>query len=539
MIETLVANPLLVLFVVVAIGYPLGRLKVAGFSLGAAAVLFAGLAVGSLDPNMTIPSVMYLFGLLLFVYTIGLAGGPSFFASFQRQGLRDNAMVVAVLLFAALLTAGLTYGLGLPASLGAGLFAGSLTNTPALASLLELLEASPTADPLPTIAYAVAYPVGVIGVIIVLQVFQNLTKTDYPNEAKRLKDLGASGEHLVNVTIKVIREDIGEYSVEGWRQRGNWQVIFGRVRRAGEINVVFPHSVLHFGDEVSIIGADEDVAQVAAFLGEVSEDHLEFERSQLDFRRLFVSNPDVAQRTLAELKMPERYGCLITRVRRGDLDLLPHADMRLELGDRVRVVARREAMPGIVEALGDSYRAVSEIDMVAFSLGIALGLLVGLIPIPLPNGMVFRLGVAGGPLITALILGTLGRSGRIVWQLPYSANVTLRQLGLVLFLAGVGTSSGYAFVNTLARGGGVQLFLAGALITVVTTSLTLGVGYYLFKIPMSLLLGIVSGVCTQPAVLAFAGEQTHNDLPNIGYATVFPIATVIKILLAQMLLLLL
>ncbi|MCA9836682.1 MAG: hypothetical protein KC422_07200 [Trueperaceae bacterium] len=537
MINLLADNPLLLLFVVAAIGYPLGRIKVKGFGFGVASVLFVGLAIGALDPRLSLPSFIYLFGLILFVYTIGLSGGPSFFASFKRQGLRDNLLVLVLLSLAFGLALAAHFIFGLKSTLTAGMFAGSLTNTPALASVLELLSnASEAVQAEPVVAYAVTYPIGVIGVILAIQLAQTLFKTDYQKEAKDLRDLGASGENLSNLTVKVTREDIRDHSVAQWRKQENWPIIFGRLKRGNELSLVHPETVLEPGDLVSLIGSDDAIAKVAGQLGELTKEHLELERSELDFRRIFVSNATVADKTLAELKLPEHLGALITRVRRGDSDLLPKGTMRLELGDRVRVIARRERMPELTDYFGDSYKALSEIDVMSFSLGISLGLLLGLIPIPLPGGIRFTLGFAGGPLIAALILGTLGRTGPIIWQLPYSANLTIRQLGLVLFLAGVGTRSGYAFVSTLSGSGGLAIFLAGAIITFTTALLTLFVGHLLFKIPMSLLTGMLSGLQTQPAVLGFANEQTGNDLPNIGYATVFPLATILKILFAQLLL---
>ena len=224
------------------------------------------------------------------------------------------------------------------------------------------------------------------------------------------------------------------------------------------------------------------------------------------------------------------------RVRRGDVEFLPHGDTVLELGDRIRVLTQREHLDAVSSFFGDSYRAVSEIDILSFGLGLALGLIVGLIPIPLPGGSTLRLGFAGGPLIVALILGNIERTGPIVWTLPYNANLTLRQFGLVLFLAGVGTRSGWAFVTTFTQSGGFAIFVAGAVITCATAFLTLFIGYKLLKIPMSIMTGILSGQQTQPAALGFALEQAHNDLPNIGYATVYPLATIAKIVLAELLL---
>lgn len=538
MAELLADNPILIFFIVVAIGYPLGRVRVGGFRLGIASVLFSGLAIGALDQRFALPTTLYLFGLTLFIYTIGLASGPSFVASFKRQGVRDNLLVLVLLLLAGGMTAALHTLFRLRTTTSAGLFAGSLTNTPALASVLErLTDESASVQAEPVVAYAVSYPLGVIGVIVAIVLMQRLFKTDYTSEARALRDLGASGEHLVNMTVRITRPDIADISVAGWREKGGWQVIFGRFRRGHTTQLVYPYTVLHPGDEVSVIGSDEAVNKVTAFLGEVTGTHLEFDRSELDFRRIFVSNLDVADKTLAELSLPQRYGVLITRIRRGDVDMLPHGHTRLELGDRVRILARREVMPEMTKLFGDSYKALSEVNMLPLSLGIILGLLLGFIPIPLPGGLTFTLGIAGGPLVVALVLGTLGRTGRLVWQLPYSANLTFRQLGLVLFLAGVGTRSGYAFIQTLSSREGLVLLLSGATITFTTALLTLIIGHKVYHIPMSLLTGMLAGLQTQPAVLGFASEQTGNDLPTIGYATVFPLATIVKILVAQLLML--
>ncbi|MDN5272374.1 TrkA C-terminal domain-containing protein [Chloroflexus sp. MS-CIW-1] len=229
-------------------------------------------------------------------------------------------------------------------------------------------------------------------------------------------------------------------------------------------------------------------------------------------------------------------GAVITRIRRGDVELLPHGDTILELGDRVRIVTQRDNMDRVSAFFGDSYRSLAEVDVVSLGLGTALGMLVGLIPIPLPGGGSFSLGLAGGPLVVALFLGWRGRTGPIVWSLPYSANLTLRQVGMTMFLAGVGTRSGYSFVTTLTQGNGLILFLGGALITIPVAMLTLFIGYKMLKIPFSVLTGMLAGLQTQPAVLAFANEQVGNEAPNIGYAMVFPTAMVLKIIFAQILL---
>jgi putative transport protein len=250
---------------------------------------------------------------------------------------------------------------------------------------------------------------------------------------------------------------------------------------------------------------------------------------------MFVSNLSVVGHKLGELDLAGRFGAVATRIRRGDVETLAHDNSVLELGDRVRVVAHRKDMDAIARFLGDSYRALSEIDVLTFSLGIALGLVLGMIPIPLPGGLVFSLGIAGGPLVAALVLGAIGRTGPLVWSMPYSANLTLRQVGLILFLAGVGTRAGHSFISTFTQGDGLRLFITGAAITTITALITLWIGYKLLKIPMSLLIGVLAGLQTQPAVLGFGLEQTNNELPNLAYASMFALAVIVKIILAQLL----
>ena len=311
------------------------------------------------------------------------------------------------------------------------------------------------------------------------------------------------------------------------------------MQRGDELSLVTGDTKLALGDLVSVIGSPEDIADVIPHMGEVTDVHLEVDRSHYDFRRIFVSKPSVAGTKLSDLQLPQRFGAIVTRVRRGDVDLLASGDTVLDLGDRVRVVAPRDQMSQVVKLFGDSYKALAEIDLLSLGIGIVLGLLLGKLRFPLPGGGAFTLGNAGGPLIVGLILGTIRRSGPIVWTMPYSANLTVRQLGLIMLLASIGLRSGYTFVQTLTQGGGLQLFVGGAIITLVASVLTLVVGYKVFKIPFNLLTGMLSGIHTQPAVLGFAAQQSEDELPHAGYALLFPIATIGKILLAQMLLLIL
>ncbi len=544
MIQLLIDSPLLLLFVVAAIGYPLGRIKIGGTSLGVAAVLFVGLALGALDPDLKLPELVYQLGLVIFVYTIGLSSGAAFFASFRRKGLRDNLFVVGILVVAAVATILARNFLQLKPTIAAGMYTGSLTNTAALAGVLEYLKGSAPQTALdqllaePVVGFSITYPMGVVAMILIINFMQRLWKIDYTAEAKSMRGMyaGATNEQLDNRTIRVTRPGVASESIEELIGRHKWDVIFGRVKHDSHLSLVSGQTRLDLGDLVSVVGTHEDLDRATTYLGEVSDERLELDRNEFDYRRMFVSNPKVAGHRLNELNLPQRFGAIVTRVRRGDVEMLAHVDTVLELGDRVRVVTQRENMDAASTFFGDSYRAVSEVDILTFSLGLGLGLLLGMVPIPLLGGVVVKLGLAGGPLVVALILGTLRHTGPMVWSLPYSANQTLRQVGLILFLAGVGTRAGYAFVTTLTQGGGVPIFVAGTIITGLAALLALWIGHRLLKMPMSLLIGMLAGLQTQPAVLGFALEQTRNDLPNVGYAAVYPVSIITKILLAQLLL---
>jgi putative transport protein len=533
-VELLARNPLLLLFLVAAVGFPLGRLKIRGTQLGVASVLFVGLAAGALDPRLALPEIVYMLGLALFMYTLGLSSGRAFLASFRAEGLRTQALAIGVLCLAAALTAVAQYALGTDRAHAAGLFAGAVTSTPALASALESLK--DTGDvAAPVVAYSICYPMGVLGVILAIRVAIRVFRVDLAAEGPRLAEIGAANEPLASVNIEV-RNDMGPFTIEELVRGLEWRVIFGRIKRAEQWLLAAPDARLAPGDVVTTVGTETELARVAARLGGISDEPIHLDRSSFDFRRIFVSSSEASGRSLRELDVTKRFGAVVTRVRRGDVDLLPAPDMRLEIGDRVRVLAPIDRLADATAFFGDSYRAASEVDILTFGLGLALGLLVGIIPIPLPGGLTLSLGFAGGPLIVALVLGMLERTKGLVWTLPFSANVTLRQVGLILFLAGVGTRTGSGFFRTLASSGGVGLFAAGALVTFCTAFVALAVGYKVLNVPMTVLVGLVAGIHTQAAVLGYAETTTKSDVPSLGYASLYPAATIAKLLLVQVLL---
>ena len=546
MIQLLVDHPLLLLVIVSALGYLLGQIEVRGSRLGVAAVMFVGLGFGALDPRLQLPEFTTLLGLVLFVYAIGLSSGPGFFAALRRKGVRDNLLAVGILVAAAGLAATALWVLDLKQTVAAGLFAGSLTNTPALAAVLEQVQAMAPPELVETVAsepvvgYSIAYPVGILGVIAAILLTQKLWNVDYAAEAERM-DTGdaATGQNLQSTSVLVTNKSVRGKTIRELMEQNDWDVVFGRVgRTGGRQELAEAETEINPGNVVSVVGTRDAVRPVVQALGEPANEQLEKSRETYDFRRIFVSNPDVTGRPIHELRFLQQVGAIVTRVRRGDVEWLVDADTVLELGDRVRVVARPEDMQAISDRFGDSYKSLSEVNLLTFNLGLTAGLLLGMVPFPLPGGLEFKLGLAGGPLLVGLVLGKLGRTGPLVWYLPYSANLLLRQLGLVLFFAGVGTRAGYAFFETLASGAGLTLFLAGSVITCLTAVATLTIGYQLLKIPMSRLIGMLAGLHTQPAVLSYALQQTDNEIPNLGYATIFPVATIAKIILAQILLLL-
>lgn len=544
--DLLADSPLLLLFATVAVGYPIGRLRFRGVSLGVAAILFAGLAIGALDERLRLPEVVHLLGLCLFVYSVGLASGPGFLSTLRRHGARNAAVVAVALGVAALATWASGRMLGLPAGVTGGLFAGAVTNTPALAAVLEILRGhdagNTVAQSAPVVAYSLAYPLGVLIPMLAISLVPKLWRGEVPSDVRTshswpalAKGRAGSGTLIVG-TIEVTRLDTTGLSIAQLRDEAHARVQMGRVRRLdGTIELATMDTVLAVGDLVTAVGESAEVTKLVERLGKRSAEAINLDRRELDVRRIFVSNPRVAGHSLRELDMMQQYGATITAIRRGDADWTPDEDSVLQLGDRVRVLTRRENLPAVSAFLGDSYRAVSEFDVLTFAFGIVLGIAVGMIPVPLPGGITVRLGLAGGPLVVAMLLGARGRTGPFVWGIPYGVSLTLRQVGLLLFFAGIGTRSGFASWQAVHDPSTINLLVAGGLVTLATSAAILLCGRFVFRIPEGILSGMIAGIHTQPAALSAALEQRLDDTPNVGYAAVFPVATVIKLVLVQIL----
>ncbi|MCB0707757.1 MAG: hypothetical protein KDC34_20725 [Saprospiraceae bacterium] len=541
MVEILSASPILLLFVVASIGYFFGNIKIGGRSLGVAAILFTGLAFGAIDSRLQIPEIVFLLGLSLFVYSVGLRSGPAFFQSYRKNGLSEILFILSMLAFSGLVATGLWYLLGFSAAEITGIYTGSTTNTAALAGVIDAFnnnyspeEAAKLTEEA-VVGYSYSYPMGVFGGMIAIVLMERLFRIDYKKEMLLLRKDFPLEESLSSATIEVTNPALSEISLRELFKREDWKVVFGRVYSDGRLQLAHWELILHVGDIIMAVGSKEELEEVVAELGQRVDTKLTHDRTQFDVRRIFVSNAELAGRTIASLNINEKYNAIITRIRRGDMEMLATGDTILELGDRIRFIAHREDLQALSTYFGDSYQEASKVNLFSFGAGIGLGLILGSINFHFGEGVDFKLGYAGGPLVVGLILGALRRTGPILWTLPYGANVTLQQMGLIFLLAAVGVRSGHAFEESISTNG-VWIFFASAVISLLTALTILFVGYKILKKPFSLLMGMVSN---QPAILDFATNRTNNRIPEFGFSMMFPLALIMKVLIAQILFLVL
>ena len=539
MIQAFIENPLLLLFFTIAVGYGLGMVSIRGFKLSVAAVLFVGLFLGGLNPDMHIPEFIIYFGLAVFIYSIGLSSAPTFFNSIRQNGVRDIGLILFLLTITATIAVGLHYLFGFEPQTTAGLFAGASTNTAALAGLIDLIDSSGATASLKRIqgddavaAYSIAYPVGVIGTLLSLLVMKKLLGVNLKTEEESLQGKYPVKRKIVYQSILIKNSPLAGKTIRDIKQSLNTHIIFGRIVRGEETILSNWDSTLEEGDKVILTGARRDVYQVAQVLGTVLEEDISNDRSEYITKRFFVSNPAVAGQPISSLNIHERFSAVITRIHRGDLELLPSSRTILELGDMVRFVAKKEHMPKLGKTLGDSYESLGSVNLFTFGLGLALGLFIGMINFQLPGGINFRLGYAGGPMLVALILGSLRRTGPLVWSMPHGANDTFKQFGLALLLAGIGVNAGHTFFTTLSEPASLFIILSGLAVSFISAAVSLTLGYKLFKIPFSILMGMASH---QPAILDYSMSQTKNKLPVVGFTLMLPIALIVKIIYVQLL----
>lgn len=520
MADLFLASPLMTVFLVVALGAIVGIIPFGPLRVGAAGALFVGLFIGHLAPELSGQmGLIQSLGLALFVYTVGLSAGQTFFGDLRKQ---SRLMIASfVVLFAGAL-ATIIGGrlLGFAPDFSVGIFAGSMTTTPALAA-----ASAATGTDNPAVGYSLGYPMGVIvGIIAVAMVVSRAWqgRRDTPSLA---------GQTVEGRTVSVERS-IQVRLVPGWQEN---EIRMSYLQRGDKQRIVTAGEELLPGDLVVVVGLPASVERAALAFGTIEEEHLADDRSQVGFHSFVVSKPQLVGHSVADLNLNSRFGAVATRVKRGDLELLAVDDMILELGDRLAVVFPREEEKSVEDFFGNSQRKISEVDAAGLGTGLVLGLLVGMIEISLPGGSAFSLGSAAGPLIVGMILGYLKRTGPLIWQLPLSANLTIRQLGLLLFLAAVGIASGPAFAETAFTAMGAKALLLGSVIAVVVLTLTAVSGRVL-GLSAQRTAGAMAGILGQPAILAFASAKVNDERIEGGYAALFALGIIIKIVLVSVIL---
>lgn len=527
-------------------GLGLSSLKVKGVGIGIAGVLFSGIIAGhyGLHIEKEILEFVREFGLILFVFTIGLQLGPGFFASLRKQGLKLNVMAASVVLMGAGIAVGLAHLAGIDIVAALGLFSGATTNTPSLGATQTMLKGmtGEFADKsgLPALAYAVAYPGGVFGIITVLMILRGVFRINPEKEAELFRAEQKHGvELLERLNLLVENANIDGLSI-GQIPRGSGNVVVSRIRRVGvaEVETATDQTVLHKGDLILAVGTRKALEQFRVVIGRESDVNLVKAPGRVVSRKIVVTRKEVLGKSIAELDLDDLYGATVTRVMRADIEMTAVPELKLQFGDTVQVVGNETVMSKVSEALGNCVRALNETNFIPIFIGIAVGVLVGTLPFYIPGMPVpVRLGIAGGPLILAIILSRVGRIGPLLWHMPASANVAFRELGIVLFLACVGLKAGEKFFGTVFTSEGLHWLAGGFAITVIPILIVGVFARLVFKLNFTNISGLLAGSMTDPPALAFANAVCGSDAPSVAYATVYPLTMLLRIVTVQVLIL--
>lgn len=516
-VQTLEATPLLALFLAIGLGYAIGQINVGGLSLGVGGVLFSALAIGAIAPKSVPPGMVGTIGLILFLYGIGIQFGPQFFAGLRGPARRYNVLALAGVTGALAVTIVSANLLGFSLATGVGIFAGSMTST---AALQAAIDASGSRDP--AVGYSVAYPFGVLGPILCFFLMQRFLRPTIP--------VTPPGLVFTEVTLEPGTRSGGTVAELTGQLPAGVQVM--SVRHDHHSHVAHDEMLVMTGDALALSGSPAALDEARTLIGRPTPGRVLGDRSEFDYIRVFVSKPGLIGQSLSQLALPDGFDMRVIEVRRGDKSFQPTPDFVIEYGDRISLLGPAARRGEIRRFFGDSITALAEFSYVSLGLGLALGVLVGLIRVPLPWIGSFSLGLAGGPLVVALVLGYLGRVGSVSWRMPVSANMVLRNFGLTLFLAAVGLGAGAPFVTTVLQTGPLLLLvgMASLLACVLTVLL---VGHYLMHIPFDDLLGVAAGATGNPAIPAFGTRLVQTEQVSVGYAMIFPSMTILKVLLAQ------
>lgn len=540
-----VAHAVMVLSLVCVAGMAFGNFKLRGIGLGTSGVLFAGIVVGHFGSPVNHETLEFVkeFGLILFVFTMGLQLGPGFFAALRAQGLRLNLLAAAIVVSGALLAATVGWLLGLDYAAVLGVFSGATTNTPSLGAATQALSTLPNVAQdrlaLPALAYAVTYPMAIVGIIASLLVLKRIFRIDPVKEAEAFtRAQHKAGEPIERRTLVLENANLRGIPIDSIPGRGGGKVIVSRIRRANETGVraATGSTMVQTGDTLLAVGTHRALDQFQLVVGRASDEDLRQAPGPVTYRRVVVTNKAVLGQTVAQLGLDQLYGVAVTRFTRADLEMTAVPDLRLQFGDLLQMVGDAESLDKAAAALGNSVKEMNVTHFIPLFIGIALGIVLGTLPITFPGlPQPVRLGLAGGPLIVAILLSRMGRIGRVVFHMPVNSNLAFREFGIALFFASVGLSVGAKFFETAFSRAGLVWLLAGLCVTVVPL-LAAGIfGRTVWKLNFMTLSGLLAGSMTDPPALAFANNIGRSDAPTVGYATVYPLTTLLRILGAQIL----
>ena len=536
-----------VLALVAVVGLWIGNVKIRGVGFGIGGVLFGGIIVGHFvdqaGVTLSSPILHFIqeFGLILFVYTIGIQVGPGFFASLRVSGLRLNLFAILIVILGGLVTAVLHKLFNIPLPVVLGIFSGAVTNTPALGAGQQILR--DLGVPFEVVdqmgmSYAMAYPFGICGILLTMWLVRLFFRINVEKEAQRFEESSGNGHaHLHTINVRVENPNLNQMAIQDVPMLNSDNIVCSRLKRGELLMVPAPGTLIQAGDLLHLVGRPEDLHNAQLVIGQEVATSLSTRGTDLKVERVVVTNEKVLGKKIRDLHVKQRYDVVISRLNRAGVELVASSSASLQFGDILNLVGRPEAIDAVAAELGNAQQKLQQVQMLPVFIGIGLGVLLGSIPLFIPGfPAALKLGLAGGPLIMALILGRIGSIGKLYWFMPPSANLALRELGIVLFLAVVGLKSGGDFVATLTQGDGLSWIAYGIFITAIPL-LTVGIlARMLAKMNYLTLCGMLAGSMTDPPALAFANNlHATSGAAALSYATVYPLVMFLRIITPQLL----
>ena len=541
-----IAHIVLLYAFVIAVGVLLGKIKFFGVSLGVTFVLFTGIVCGhfGFTGNTQILTFMQDFGLILFVFCIGLQVGPSFFTSFKKGGVSMNVVAVGVVLLNVAVALGLYYALGgrVELPMMVGILCGAVTNTPGLGAANEALSQLSYDGPQIAMGYACAYPLGVLGIIGSIILVRLICRINLKKEEEDLAQQEGADPHLTphQMHLEVHNEALDGKTLFQVKNFLGRNFVISRILQNGHVSIPNKDTIFHVGDQMLVVCAEDDAEAITAFIGPKVEVNWKKQDTPMVSRRILVTQSNMNGKRLGQLHFSSIYGVNVTRVNRSGMDIFASPDLTLQVGDRVTVVGPLDAIDRIANLMGNSMKRLDHPNIVTIFVGIFLGILFGSLPIAFPGiPTPVKLGLAGGPLIVSILIGRFGYKLKLVTYTTMSANLMLREIGIALFLASVGVKAGANFVQTVVEGDGMLYVGCGFLITIIPLIVMGMVARFYYKMNYFKLMGLMAGSTTDPPALAYANQVTSSNAPAVGYSTVYPVTMFLRILTAQLLILIL